>query len=122
MKTILVKNIDNPFREPLHLKYCASFICRFKGLMFIHPFENDDGLLLVQQRESRIDSAIHMFFVLTDLAIFWVNSELLVVDKVIAHPWKPMYLPCSPARYILEINPNRIIDINKGDRLDFDYE
>ena len=122
MKNILINNIDNPLHDPLHVGYCVSFLCRLKGLMFISTFGSDCGLLLVQQKESRVDSSIHMFFVFFDLAVIWLNSDLQVVDKVIARPWRPAYFPCKPARYILEIKPERLTEFNKGDRIDFVYE
>lgn len=87
--------------------------------MFSFHIREDKGLLLVRNKVSRIDSAIHMLFVFTDLAVIWINNDLQVVDKVLARPWRLMYYPNCPARYILEINPSFFSDFNIGDQLAF---
>jgi uncharacterized membrane protein (UPF0127 family) len=88
--------------------------------MFRKRLEPDDGLLLVQgQRDSRIESSIHMLFVPFDLNVVWINSGLIVVDKVIAKGWRPAYFPAKPACYILEIHPDRWEDYHIGDQVEF---
>ena len=88
--------------------------------MFQKELDSADGLLLVQKNESRGNAAIHMFFVGMDLGIVWLNNNRKIVDIQLAESWKPMYKPKYPARYILEINPDRIPDFNLGDKLDFE--
>jgi len=85
--------------------------------MFRSALEQDEGLVLVIGRDSRTDSSIHMFFVAFDLAIFWINSELIVVDKVIAKSWRPAYFPAKAARFTLEIHPSRYNDYQIGDKV-----
>jgi uncharacterized membrane protein (UPF0127 family) len=75
--------------------------------MFRRDLGLDEGILLVQGRDSRLDSSIHMFFVPFDLAVFWIDSSLNVVDRVLARSWRPAYFPRQPARYILEVHPAR---------------
>lgn len=87
--------------------------------MFRRRLAADEGLLLVEPRESRLDTAIHMLFVFTDLAVFWLDSDGVVVDKVLARAWRPAYAPRRPARYILETRPERIDDFQVGERLEF---
>jgi uncharacterized membrane protein (UPF0127 family) len=87
--------------------------------MFRDRLGRDEGLLLVGGRDSRLDASIHMFFVPFDLAVFWIDSSLTVVDKVIAKSWKPAYLPKQPARYILEIHPQRWDNYEIGDKVEF---
>lgn len=87
--------------------------------MFRPSLDPDDGLLLVEKRNSRIDTSIHMFFVPFDLAVFWINSNMNVVDKVIAKSWKPAYFPKADAKYTLEIHPNRWADYEIGDKVEF---
>jgi uncharacterized membrane protein (UPF0127 family) len=87
--------------------------------MFRPSLGVDEGLLLVEKRDSRVDSSIHMIFVPFDLAVFWIDSSMTVVDKVIAKSWKPAYLSKQPARYILEIHPNRWGDYEIGDKVEF---
>ncbi len=88
--------------------------------MFRPQLGRDEGLLLVEKRDSRIDTSIHMFFVPFDLAVFWINSEMTVVDKIIAKSWHPAYFPKTEAKYTLEIHPNRIGDYEVGDQVEFE--
>lgn len=87
--------------------------------MFRPRLNPDEGLLLVEKRDSRLEASIHMLFVPFDLAVFWINSEMKVVDKVIAKSWQPAYIPKEHARYILEIHPERWEDYGIGDTVEF---
>jgi uncharacterized membrane protein (UPF0127 family) len=119
MNTIHLVNINQPLPTPLHALYCDSFLGRLRGLMFRSSLAPEQGLLLVESRESRIDTAIHMLFVFMDLAIIWINSEKVVVDTILARSWRPAYAPRQPARYILEIHPDRLGEFKIGDHLEF---
>ena len=88
--------------------------------MFRSPLNFDEGILLVQGRESRIDSAIHMFFMRMDLAVVWVSKTFEVVDVKLAKRWQPMIFPNRPAKYILEIAAGRISEFTIGDFLYFE--
>ena len=103
--------------EPLRAKYCISFFCQLRGLTFRRRIAPDEGLLLVQKRESRLEASIHMLFVFTDLAVVWLNAELQVVDKVLAKAWRPAYFPAHPASYILEIQPERFDNFEINDTI-----
>lgn len=118
-RSILIQNLTRTLSNPATVGYCDSFLCRLRGLMFRRQLGVDEGLLLVEGRDSRLDSSIHMFFVPFDLAVFWIDSSLTVVDKGIAKSWKPAYLPKQPARYILEIHPQRWEDYQVGDKVEF---
>ena len=87
--------------------------------MFHSNLSADKGLLLVEARESRFDTAIHMLFVFMDLAVIWINSEQVVVDTILARSWRPVYAPRQPARYILEIHPERLNEFKIGDAIEF---
>ena len=117
---IFVRNLNQPDLSPVRVKYCDSFLCRLRGLMFRKRLEPDDGLLLVQgRRDSRIDTSIHMLFVPFDLSVIWIDTEMTVVDKVIAKAWRPAYVSAQPACYILEIHPYRWEDYQIGDKVEF---
>lgn len=116
---IIINNLTNPIDQPAKVGYCDSFLCRLRGLMFRSRLDLNDGLLLVERRDSRIDTSIHMFFVPFDLAVFWINSEMTVVDKVIAKSWRPVYISKAAASYTLEIHPQRIGDYEVGDKVEF---
>ena len=117
---IIVRNLNQPDMSPACVKYCDSFLCRLRGLTFRERLESDDGLLLVQGgRDSRIDSSIHMLFVPFDLNVVWINTDMTVVDKIIAKSWHPAYFSAQPACYILEIHPDRWEDYQIGDKVEF---
>lgn len=88
--------------------------------MFRARLSPDEGLLLVQKRDARLDSSIHMFFVPFDLNVVWINSAMRVVSKVLARAWRPAYLPEQPACYILEIHPERWDEYQVGERVEFE--
>jgi hypothetical protein len=89
-------------------------------LTFRREVKPEEGLLLVQQHDSRLDAAIHMLGVFTDLAITWINSSGEVVDVRLARRWRLVYVPNSPARYILETNLIRLQDFEIGDQVSFE--
>ncbi len=122
MDAIQIQNKDRPLTRLLQAGYCESFLCRLRGLMFRFRLTPDQGLLLVQPRDSRIDSAIHMLFVFMDLAVIWINSDNVVVDAVLARAWRPAYVPRAAAKYILEIHPDRLNEFTIGDHVEFTHE
>ncbi|MDD2921834.1 MAG: DUF192 domain-containing protein [Anaerolineales bacterium] len=118
-RLIIVHNLTKPIERPARVGYCDSFLCRLRGLMFRARLEPDAGLLLVERRDSRLDTSIHMLFVPFDLAVFWIDSEMTVVDKVVAKSWRPAYMSKAGARYTLEIHPDRFGDYEIGDKVEF---
>ncbi len=116
---IIIYNLNKEIQDPPRVGYCDSFLCRLRGLMFRSHLELNEGLLLVEKRDSRLDTSIHMFFVSFDLAVFWINSEMTVVDKVIAKSWHPAYFSKTDAKYTLEIHPDRFGDYEIGDKVEF---
>jgi len=116
---IIIHNLVRKIQNPPRVGYCDSFFCRLRGLMFRSRLGLDEGLLLVEKRDSRIETSIHMLFVPFDLAVFWINSEMTVVDKIIAKSWRPAYLSKADAKYTLEIHPDRIGDYEIGDKVEF---
>jgi len=119
-RIIHIHNLDNASQTPLQIKYCKSFLCRLRGLTFKRELAPTEGLLLVQQRDSRLETAIHMFFVSFDLTVVWIDSSLTVVDKVLAKSWRPAYTPKKAAQYILEIHPERWDDFEIGNKVQFE--
>lgn len=120
-KFIYVQGRERKLASPPRVKYCESFLCRLRGLTFRPPLTRDEGLLLVFGRDSRVDSSIHMLGVGFDLAVFWINSEMKVVDKVVAGAWKPAFFPKAPARYVLEVHAGRIDDFEIGQSVEFQH-
>lgn len=118
-RPITVQNLSQKLDKPALVGYCDSFLCKLRGLMFRSRLSPDEGLLLVEKRNSRLETSIHMLFVPFDLAVFWINSDMTVVDKVIAKSWKPAYFPKADAKYTLEIHPDRWADYEIGDKVEF---
>jgi uncharacterized protein len=119
MKTIRIENKNTPLPAPLQAIYCDSFMGRLRGLMGRSSLPLAEGLLLVETRDSRVDTSIHMFFVYMDLAVVWINSGYTVVDTVLARSWRPFYAPRQAARYTLEIHPSRLNEFTIGDQVEF---
>jgi uncharacterized membrane protein (UPF0127 family) len=118
-KTIAIENRNRPIEGALQIKYCDTFLTQLRGLTFRPRLGRDEGLLLVGKRDSRLDSSIHMFFVPFDLSVIWISSDMRVVDKVLARSWRPAYFSKQPARYVLEIHPDRWGDFEIGDGVEF---
>ncbi|HTP01426.1 MAG TPA: DUF192 domain-containing protein [Anaerolineales bacterium] len=116
---INIRNLTRPLENPALIRRCESFASRLRGLMFRRRLDTDEGLLLGGSHDSRLDSSIHMLFVPFDLAIFWIDSELCVVDKRVAKSWAPAYFPSRAARYTLEMHPDRFDDYDIGDQVEF---
>lgn len=88
--------------------------------MFHPPLRVDEGILLVQRRESRMDAAIHMFFMRMDLTVVWLNTGCEVVDVQLAKRWRPVYTPREPAKCVMEISEEQLGAFRVGDRLLFE--
>ena len=119
LKEVHVLNRNREIASPLRVMYCDTFLSQLRGLTFRPRLSHDEGLILVGKRDSRIDSSIHMLFVRFDLAVFWIDSDMKVVDKIIAKPWQLAYFSARPAKYVLEIHPDRINDFNIDETVEF---
>ena len=119
-RTIHIHNLDIPSQTPLKIKYCDTFFCKLRGLMFRSGLAMDEGLLFVYKRDSRVDTSIHMFFMKFDIAVVWINSSMQVVDKVLAKRWKPAYAPKDAAQYVLETHPDRLGEFEIGNKVQFE--
>lgn len=119
MKYIQLTNLTHPEVKPILAKYCQSFFCQLRGLMFTKALPVQHGILLVQGSDSRVNSTIHMMFMLMDLAVVWINSDYFVVDVLLAHRWKLGYVPRQPAKYVLEADVAHLSDFNIGDKVSF---
>ena len=102
-----------------HVRWCSSFLCKLRGLMFRRRLEPGEGLLLVEPAPGRVSTSIHMFFMAFSIATIWMDSQFRVVDKVLAKPWRPMYFPAKPAKYTLEADPALLDQVQVGDQLEF---
>jgi uncharacterized membrane protein (UPF0127 family) len=85
--------------------------------MFRKQIGPEEGLILVHSRESRLDTAIHMLAVFTDLAVYWLDPDNQIVDRCLARSWRPFYMPERPAVKVFECAPERYEDFQVGDTL-----
>jgi uncharacterized membrane protein (UPF0127 family) len=99
------------------VRWCKSFMCRLRGLMFRRRLPADEGLLLVENKASIAATSIHMFFVFFPIAAIWLDDAFRVVDKTLARPFRPLYASRLPARYVLEAAPEALDCITIGDQL-----
>ena len=120
MRQVIVHNRSRPLDHLIRVVYCDAFLCQLRGLTFRHRLKSDEGLLLVQDRDSRLQAAIHMLGVWFDLAVVWINADQLIVDVCLARSWRLMYVPKRPARYVLELHAERLHDFRVGDEVFFE--
>jgi uncharacterized membrane protein (UPF0127 family) len=120
MRQVIVHNRSRSQDQLVQVKYCDTFLCQLRGLTFRRQLPLDEGLLLVQSRDSRLEAAIHMLGVWFDLTIVWINSDMLVVDVQQAHSWWSVCVPQYPAMYILEVSVDTLCDFRVGDEVFFE--
>ena len=118
-KQIIIENKSREIESLPRIKYCDTFLTQLRGFTLRSRLSREEGLLLVGAQDSRLDSSIHMLFVFFDLTVIWISSDMKVVDKVLAKSWRPAYFAKQPARYVLEIHPERWNDFEIGDTVQF---
>jgi uncharacterized membrane protein (UPF0127 family) len=116
-KIVQIQNLTRPSVPTVRARYCDSFLCQLRGLTFRRSLANDEGLLLVQRSDSRLEAAIHMLAMWIDLTVVWINSSGAVVDVRRAHRWRLAYVPHRPACYVLEISVKHTEDYQIGDQI-----
>lgn len=120
-KKYLIKNINNPKPETgLFVTPCDTFLSKFLGLMFKNKLEENEGILLIQEKSNKMDSAIHMLFMNFDISVFWLDENNCIVDKTIAKKWHPFYISKENAKFVLETHVNRFNYFSIGDILSFE--
>ena len=122
MRTGTIHNTTHPFIKPIKVIFCDSFVSKFKGLMFRDKIGDYEGIILVEKKESRINTAIHMFFMKFNITSVWISSEFQVNDVKIALLWRPYYAPQKKSLYVLETHAARFHEFQIGDQLRFIYD
>ena len=116
MKIVEIKKELSPYTA-VTVKYCDTFWSRFLGLMFSRNLKHDCGVILVENKESRINTSIHMMFMNYDITALWLDKQMVIVDKVLAKKWAPFYIPKKPAQYIIELHHSKFSAYSIGDKL-----
>lgn len=122
MKTARLFNPQKPHSKPIQLQICDGFSSRLKGLMFERNLGEQEGILLKMDSLSRLNASIHMLFMNFDIAVFWLDENLMVVDTTLARRWRLYYAPSKPALSVIETHPDRLNDFKVGDHLELFYE
>lgn len=103
-------------------KWCATFASKFQGFMLHAPITPNEALVLVEKRENKLNTAIHMLFMRFDLGVVWVNGRGEVVDKTYAQKWRLQYTPRAAAQYVIEMHPSLLEQVQVGDQIEFREE
>jgi uncharacterized membrane protein (UPF0127 family) len=122
VSSVLVSNITSAFKSPLLLKKCSSFSSKLAGLMFQKNISENYGIILMEKKEGKISTSIHMFFMNFDIGVIWLNQKKQVVDIRIAKKWHPYYASKEPAQFTLEIHPSRLKDFHLRDQIELSDE
>ena len=85
--------------------------------MFKKEFNPQEGIILVEDYESKINASIHMLFMNFDITVLWLNHQMVIVDKVLAKKWRPFYIPKAPAQYVVELHYSKFEEFSIGDVL-----
>ena len=85
----VLRNADTGVVLLDRVKWCQSYWCHFRGLMLRRDLPEDEGILFVYGRESRVDTSIHMLFMNFAIATVWLDSAGRVVDKVLEFVGQP---------------------------------
>ncbi len=114
---VTITNLTRPTARKLTVKLCNTFMTRFMGLMLTASIQPEGGVLIDEKVDSVAGTSIHMFFMNYDIALVWINNQGQVVDSRLAKKWRPFYAPSKPARYVLELHPDRLADFHPGDKV-----
>lgn len=118
----IITSQSKPTFRPMKIIYASTFLEKLQGLMFRKMLREEEGLLLVETSESRINSSIHMFFMNYDIGVVWLDASLRVVDTIYAKRWHPFYAPTHPAQFTLELHPNILSLFSIGDQIALSIE
>ncbi|BAD85309.1 hypothetical protein, conserved, DUF192 family [Thermococcus kodakarensis KOD1] len=96
------------------VKLADTFLKRFRGLMLVKNVNH--ALVFVLPAETRANASIHMFFMLSDIDVIWLDSSRRVVDFKTAKKWR-LYTPKKAAQYIIEgpVGLIRTLEVEEGD-------
>ena len=117
---MMIKNLTTGQVIATEVKWRSTFLSKGRGLMFRRAIGEDEAFVFVESRESIGLTTIHMFFVFFPIAVLWLDAEKKVVNKVLAHPFRPYYAPQRPAQYFVEGHPNILNKVQIGDRLELE--
>ncbi|ASJ03750.1 hypothetical protein A3L09_06600 [Thermococcus profundus] len=100
------------------VKLADNFFKRFRGLMLVSNVNY--ALIFVLPAETKANASIHMFFMLSDIDVIWLDSARRVVDFKTARRWR-IYAPKKAAKYIIEgpVGLIKTLEVEEGDLIDW---
>ena len=119
MNTKTVWHVENQNILIPQAAWCASFGSKLRGFTFRRQLGEQEGLVLVEKSESRLNTAIHMLFVFFDLGVIWVDAQGAIVGKALAKPWRLSYSAPQPAQYVIEGHPSILQKVQVGQHVEF---
>ncbi len=117
-KIVKLSKSSSPFLV-VNVKYCDTFFSKLKGLMFSRELKPDNGIIIVEKNESRMNTAIHMMFMNYDITALWLDKNMVIIDKVLAKRWVPYYSSKKPAQFVVELHKSKFSEYSIGDELVF---
>jgi len=116
LKIVKIRKSSSPFTV-VNVKYCDTFLSKLIGLMFSRKLKPDHGIVLVENNETRMNTSIHMMFMNYDITVLWLDKQKVIIDKVLARKWVPIYIPKKPAQYVIELHHSKFSEYSIGDKL-----
>ena len=96
---------------------CAGFSARLIGLQFKGRTAVREGAIFVSRFPSRLATTVHTLCIRFDIGVVWLDSDLVVVDKKLAKPWRFAHVPRARAMYYLEADASILERVQIGDQL-----
>ncbi|AMQ19341.1 DUF192 domain-containing protein [Thermococcus peptonophilus] len=95
-----------------------TFFRRFRGLMLVRNVNY--ALVFVLPAETRINASIHMFFMMSDIDVIWLDSSRRIVDFKTARKWR-IYAPKKAAKYVIEgpVGLIKALSVEEGDLINW---
>ena len=86
-------------------RWCASFWCHLKGLMFRRELPADEGLLFVTGGESVVNTTIHMFFMRFSIGVAGVSHSRVLSIPNRAMDWPDRQVPREMPPWVNRCSP-----------------
>lgn len=101
----------------IEYKYCKSIYSKFRGLMFRRPIKNRALVFIFDKMKNPMEIAIHNIFVFFSIDVYYLNSNLEVVDYVKNFkPFSLFFKPKYKAKYVVEF-VSGVANYKKGDKI-----
>lgn len=104
---------------PIQVSWRDNFVGKLIGYIGRKQLSISEGLVLVNRSPSTTNTSIHMMFVFTPLAVFWLNADHVVVHKVSAKPCDAFHAARVPACFVFETHTVHIDQWQVGDKIEF---